>query len=70
MLPELNWEKLSELVPECLPVKTLLNAEVHIVSLFLPSIYITVVNPAVHLLLLIIRVCDANLLSSSENIIL
>jgi len=53
---------------KCLLVRTILNSEVHILSLFRPSIYIKDVNPAVHLLLLISS--DVNLLSSSENVIL
>jgi len=68
ILPEMKGESLSEIVPEVPFVKTLLNTEIHFVSLLLPSIYITAVNPAVHLLLLI--TCDANILSSDENVIL
>jgi len=53
---------------KCLLVRTLLNGEIHIVLIFIPSFYITVVNPAVQLLLLIS--CHVNLLSSSEYVIL
>jgi hypothetical protein len=66
MLPELNWENLSELVPEVPSCQNTSNGEVHILSLFLPSIYISVVHYSAHLLLLIS--CDLNPLSSFENV--
>jgi hypothetical protein len=68
MLPELNWEKLSELVPEVPSCQNTSKGEVHILSLFHPSVPITAVHYSVRLLLLIS--CDVNLLSSSEYVIL